>query len=538
VSAAAEEPPARRAGRRTPVGVPEALESLLALLGLGLIAGLAGCNRVATQALDQAAPRGVESDVVDSIVTPAGFRARLVVEGLNFPSSIAWDDAGVLHVLESHTVPVPLLEPRVLRVRGGEVEPVGLEGDGAPTGTQAIGLAFHDGWFYLSHEQEDGTWGVSRFRPGGGAAEAVVRGMPGNGDHAINYLEFDPAGNLYFGVGSATNSGVVSSHDPVNQKWLEKRPRVRDLACAELKLRPVRFVDEDGTTEAADDRATTGAFSAYGEQLAVAPASSPCTSALYRLAPGAREPELLAWGFRNPVALAWSPSGDLLIGMHGADIRGTRPVLDDPDAVYRLREGAWYGWPDYSAALLPITEARYRSPAKFFPEGQDRLEFVVDHAASGLRAPDRSLLVAVTEPHAALGGMTVVPRGGPFGRWAGQLLLSEMGDFRPTTDAANPDVRAGFQIESVEIDSGRRTVFARNRGPGDAQPASRLDLENGFERPVDVKFGPDGLLYVLDFGVFEPTATSQEVLPKTGKIFRIEPVASSAPAPAAGSAAP
>ena len=107
-----------------------------------------------------------------------------------------------------------------------------------------------------------------------------------------------------------------------------------------------------------------------------------------------------------------------------------------------------------------------------------------------------------------------------------------MGDFRPTTDATKPDVRAGFQVEAVDLETGRRTVFARNRGAGPAQPASRLDLENGFERPVDVKIGPDGLVYVLDFGVFEPTATAAKILPKTGKVFRIEPVP---PAAAAGS---
>ena len=67
-------------------------------------------------------------------------------------------------------------------------------------------------------------------------------------------------------------------------------------------------------------------------------------------------------------------------------------------------------------------------------------------------------------------------------------------------------------------------MFARNRGEGAALPASRLDLTDGLERPVDVKVGPDGLVYILDFGVFEPTKEAAEVLPKTGKVFRIEPL--------------
>jgi hypothetical protein len=84
------------------------------------------------------------------------------------------------------------------------------------------------------------------------------------------------------------------------------------------------------------------------------------------------------------VALALDSKGALLVGMHGADIRGTRPILDDPDAIYRVRPGAWYGWPDYSADLIPFTDAGYRPPEKFLGKGHAGVEFLIDHAASGL----------------------------------------------------------------------------------------------------------------------------------------------------------
>ena len=133
--------------------------------------------------------------------------------------------------------------------------------------------------------------------------------------------------------------------------------------------------------------------------------------------------------------------------------------------------------------------------------------------------------MTTTEPHATLGGMTFVPVMGPFARWGGQLLISEMGDFKPATDSVHASDHAGFQIEAVDVASGRRTVFARNRGGmGPALPASTLDLQEAFERPVDVKVGPDGLVYVLDFGVFRSTATAANVMPHTGKVFRIEPI--------------
>lgn len=487
----------------------------------------AGCKATLDlRAADQASAYRTEYHPVPGIQTPDGFRAVLIAEGFNYPSSMTWDGSGRLYVLESHTVAVPTLKVKVRRVgTDGKLEEVELSGPGAPTGEEAVGIQFHDGWIYLSHAEKDGTWGISRFRPDGGT-EAVLRGIPSAGDHWINYLAFDAAGALYFGVGSATNSGVVSSGDPVNQKWIKKRPGVHDLPCRDLVLAGQTYTDVNALTPEDADEATTGAYQAYGSAGATRVAGQAlCTSAIFRLKPGATAPDLVAWGFRNPVALAFDPKGTLLVGMHGADIRGTRPIRDDPDAIYRVRSGAWYGWPDYSADLIPMTDPKYRPPEKFLAKGHRGVEAVIDLAASGLSAPDRSLLVTATAPHAALGGMTVVPSGGAFARWAGQLLISEMGDFKPTTDAANPDERAGFQVESVDLATGKRAVFARNRGTGPAEPASRIDIEEGFERPVDVKVGPDGLVYVLDFGVFNPSEKTMKVFPKTGRVYRIEPFA-------------
>jgi glucose/arabinose dehydrogenase len=483
-----------------------------------------GCH-LSMKGLDQAQLPGAESHPAPAIQVPDGFRAVRVVQGLDYPSALTWDANGSMYILESHTVPVPLTKRRILKVVKEHLEEVKMDGPDAPTGARACGLTFHEGWLYLSHEQADGTFGISRVRPEGGLVEAVVRGMPAQGDHDVNYLVFDKEGNLYFGLGSATNSGIVSSHDPVNMEWLARLPDARDIPCKDVVLTAQTFTDDNAMTPAEGDKATTGAYQKYGSADATRIAGEKlCTGSIYVLRKGTRTPELVAWGFRNPVALAVDSKGELYVGMHGADIRGTRPVMDDPDAIYRVRAGAWYGWPDYSAALVPFTDPRYLPPQQYLAEGHTRVDPVFDLAASGLRAPDPGLLVNATKPHAALGGMTFVPAGGPFARWAGQLLISEMGDFKPTTDAVHPNDHAGFQVEVVDVATGARTVFARNRGTGPALPASTLDLQEAFERPVDVKVGPDGNVYVVDFGVFRPQAKAANVMPKTGKVFRIEPV--------------
>jgi glucose/arabinose dehydrogenase len=490
-----------------------------AIAAAGLISG---CNKVDFKAADQASRYRTATRVSSTVQAPDGFRAVIVAEGLNYPSSIAWDAAGRMLVLESGSVPIPTLSAKVMRVdQDGALHEVSLQG-GFP-GEEAVGLAVHDGWVYASHDEKDGTWSISRFHPDGGAVEPVVKGIPARGDHWIGYLQFDAAGNLWFGVGSATNSGVVSSHDPVNNKWIKKRTDAHDIPCRDVVLTGRVFREEDALGPKGQI-ATTGAFQAFRHSDAVRiPGRDPCTSALFRLRPDAKTPELVAWGFRNPVALALDAGGNVVVGMQGADIRGTRPIADDPDAIYRVREGAWYGWPDYGADLQPVTIPARRPPEKFLAAAGGKLDPVVDLARSGLTAPDRSLLVATTDAHAALCGMTPVPATGPFARWAGELLISEMGDFKPSTDPANPTLRAGFQVESVDLKTGGRAVFARNRGGERAEPASHLKSKDGFERPVDVKIGPDGLVYVLDFGAFESTGMSAKVFPKTGKVFRIEP---------------
>jgi glucose/arabinose dehydrogenase len=44
------------------------------------------------------------------------------------------------------------------------------------------------------------------------------------------------------------------------------------------------------------------------------------------------------------------------------------------------------------------------------------------------------------------------------------------------------------------------------------------------ERPIDVKFGPDGALYILDYGQMYMKDGQEKVTPGTGRIWKVVPV--------------
>jgi hypothetical protein len=77
----------------------------------------------------------------------------------------------------------------------------------------------------------------------------------------------------------------------------------------------------------------------------------------------------------------------------------------------------------------------------------------------------------------------------------------------------------GYKV--VRVDMKNRVVvdFAVNRIEG---PASKLP-HSGFERPSDCEFGPDGALYVTDWGEIDiaPEAGGVRMQAGTGTLWRI-----------------
>jgi glucose/arabinose dehydrogenase len=133
------------------------------------------------------------------------------------------------------------------------------------------------------------------------------------------------------------------------------------------------------------------------------------------------------------------------------------------------------------------------------------------------------------DPHAAPNGFDFCQD--PAFGFEGDAFVALFGDLAPVT--TRPAVPVGFKVARIDMRTGEVHDFAVNRYTG---PASKLP-HDGFERPSHCAFGPDGCLYVVDFGeiVIAPEVGGVRIRLGTGTLWRIrrtgEPVGPEPPAP-------
>jgi glucose/arabinose dehydrogenase len=515
----------------------------------------------------------------ENIVVPPGFKVSVFAKGLNFPVGITFkgdkhrfqayvlesghglpsacndENSAVVGGLNSPTNP---FTPDILvfdqdgnKVAGPLAKPtapaVGLAAHGP-----SIGIAFEKGFeggrlFVTDSNQAIRTPGAQNnssriviVDPKSGAVTPFIAGLP-TGDHPAEQLAFDD-GWIYWSQGSTTNSGVVGRDNGggANQ---------HDIPCQMITLSKNVFDSGGGvTTSGYSDFGTTnpgGTVAAFSG----ATGKGICDGAILRAKLHVSNPkstiEPVSWGYRNPYGIRFAPSnhalkGGLLVTENGEDERGARPVNNSPDRLtlaQQNRDGSpdYHGWPD-RFGFLDSTQALYNPVGG---PGDDNELAVVGKPVQPVLAfaPQPITAPLALEPaDVAVVGLDFVPDSfvvGPVKK--GAALISREGDFG--FSKGNGDPEAGHDIELVNFSKPgetlqlQQTKFAFNSTGDQAFTDPGV---HGINRPTDLKFGPDGCAYLVDYGAVRDFGQSDPAtkfvadadaplvqIPGTGVIWKI-----------------
>jgi hypothetical protein len=482
-----------------------------------------------------------EQQVIDraEIEYPAGFELRRYVTNLTAPTALAVEPDGSLLVAEGQADE----EPRIIRIyRGGKQELFYPRGRKFPfniavTGWRMYGpvggMAVDKGEVYVSHRDENG-FGVITALDDKGNHRTVVAQIPSQGDYGLSDLAIGLDGRLWFGVGTATNSGVVGL-DNWSAGWVLRHPDVHDIPLHDLILLGYRFNSPNpmaGLFSGAD-LSVTGPFQPFGQAFQIRIPSArdgKPTGAICSISPQGGPIRVEARGVHNPRGIAFDAFGACFTD-DGMEPRGTRPILHDPDVLFRALPGQpWYGWPDYTRDLNHVSDEPYQPPPDMIRDtGYPQVRSLIDERASNLSAPVKEMLVTAFPWMSGAQKFQFAPADGPFSQFAGSAIVALSGDRMPFSTSNRPllgpgDYKVPNGYKVVIVDTTRNTVrdFIRNTRN---LPASKLynpspDL---LERPWDVKFGPEEI-YILDFGRMHVQDGREHVDAGTGQIYRLVPV--------------
>ena len=240
-------------------------------------------------------PRGYNPN---DILLPQGYAAEVVASGFNAPDHCCFDDQGYCYVIESgHKIDDP---PRVLKVdtQTGTWETFfTLPEDQWIKSGALSGACWHEGHLYVMN-----TDTLLRIGPDG-QAEKILTDLAGRGDHPAGPPVVGPDGKLYFGVGCATNCGVVGA-DNFGFEWLPKFPEVSDVPAKDLKL-VGRNYEARNVLADIREKVETGAYVPFGTQTTpgqVIRGNTNCNGSILRCDLDGNNLEVVAWGCAIPTA--------------------------------------------------------------------------------------------------------------------------------------------------------------------------------------------------------------------------------------------
>lgn len=515
-----------------------------------LIIVLIGCSN--TYAQETLAP----VDGVPNTMLAEGYELELAVDGLNFPSALAFYESDIW-VTEAG---FPGLPPTVKHIQidenGQTAIEVILNPEMLPMGTLVppfTGLKYHNGMLWLSHRQVGvNGWNVgafSRFNPNDpvNTFETVLTNLPSVGDHSNNTLVFGEDGRAYFGQGTATNTGVVGT-DNIEGLWAGMPYEFHEMAPVDIELNGTSFlplvpnsIDPEGDDLTAPYRPYGSGDIEPGLSIPAVTPDNPVngiiigSGTVYSFDPMADNPEgslrLEAWGLRNPFGLAFDAEDPtrLFISNNGSDVRGmptdmetpldpatfmktgTRPVENDEDDMFVITVGGdheFFGWPDYfhdpeTRQVLLASDPLFCQSPVLGPEDCPGPVFSEDFRNS--LTVDTAF--AIVGPHVSVTGFNP-STSSAFG-YEGDLFVTESGSFAPVTGTFS---FTGYKVSRIDRETAEEVDFLVNTGS---------DIEEildpaAVNKPIQAVFHND-YLAVLDLGVLESGLNIFEA--GTGKLW-------------------
>ena len=437
--------------------------------------------------------RAARSTEPEALEFPPEFQAEVVTKGLTFPTTLLIDDNDDVYIAEAGFAYGPKTTlARILVIQGsGSIEEVARDFDGPINGLEKDGELL-----YVSHRGK-----ITEVNLETGERTDLVTNLPSLGDHQNNELLLGEDCALYFGLGTVTNSGVVGS-DNFIYAWADRYPQLHDIPSRDFELTGENYEALDLSTPDPTETRTTGAFAPFGqerdsgEQLK---GDVPASGAIHRLCLETKELSIYADGLRNPYGLALGCDGTLYATNLGYDDRGERAVKESPDWVVKVKEDAWYGWPDF-AGTVPLTDERFTSE-----RGVNR-ELLIQNP------PPVEPPLAELPAHYSPMKLDFAPEGSEFQG----LFVALFGDGQPLTGDLDDNLSTG--VIQLDPETGEYDWFIKNK---ESPRAGRLG--DGLKRVIDVKFGNNGqTLYVLDFGIMEFTDLSPNAIPRTGVLWKFE----------------
>lgn len=442
------------------------------LLGCVLAAGV---SLVGLQAAD---PNAFETDPLlkpdDNRFTPI-----VVTEGtLNEPMSFEVLEDGRVFIIERRGA-VKLFDPV-----DASVKSVGQLYVNS-TGNNEQGLAGmtldpnfeENGWMYLYyHDPVDAKAVISRWEIFNNTlvanSEIVMLEFPAQREtccHTGGGMAWDAAGNLYITIGNNTGNNQAAHTDerPGRSSWDDQRgaANTNSLEGKILRIHP----EPDGSY------------------------SIPSGNLFPLTMPNTR-PEIYTMGHRNAWRVAVdSETGWLYWGEVGPDARQHSEIGPKGyDEFNQAREPGFFGWPYFVGDFAyPVMDYETNTPGK-----------KKDPKAPTNLSPNNTGLVEL--PHLAPSFVYYpydespeFPALGTGGRSATGGPIYHRGDF-PNAERPWP---AYFEGKWIVAEFSRRALFVISmEDNGDFKSLERFLPDYRPVEPIDIKFGPNGDLYVLEYG--------------------------------------